>query len=417
MTDTVQIGASQMQIEDVEIKKLIPYERNAKKHDETQIKNVMESIKQFGFAQPLVVDKDNVVIIGHCRLIAAKRLKKKTVPVLRMEKLTQDQVDKLRLLDNKLNESDWDMDILTEDIPQLDFSDFDIDWGLGEDEKEEDIQIIEDEIPEPPKIPTTKSGQIFKLGNHRLICGDSTNADDIKRLMDNKKAAITFTSPPYNVGESSSLNGNTHMKDSKYIGSDDNLVNYDDLLNKSTQNAIKNSKFAFINLQMLANNKIILCEYLNAFKDKLCDIAIWVKNSTAPAMARRVMNSQFEFIYIFSEENNSRAIGTNDFRGTVSNVYNGNAQRNNEYSSIHSATFPMEFPAHFIKNFTNKGDQVLDTFGGTGTTLIVCEQLERCCYMCEIDPRYCDVIIERWEKFTGQKAELIGDANEKNNES
>ena len=121
-----------MKIENMLIKDIKPYERNAKKHDETQIKNVMESIKQFGIAQPLVIDKDGVLIIGHCRLIACKRLKMKEVPVVRMDDLTQEQVDKLRLLDNKLNESEWDYDLLAEDIPALDFSDFDLDWGFKE---------------------------------------------------------------------------------------------------------------------------------------------------------------------------------------------------------------------------------------------------------------------------------------------
>lgn len=121
-----------MKIENVKVSELIPYERNAKKHDVTQIKNVAESIKQFGFAQPIVVDKNNVVIIGHCRLLASKRLKLKEVPIVRMEDLTDEQVQKLRLLDNKLNESEWDMDLLIEDIPTLDFDGFDIDWNLPE---------------------------------------------------------------------------------------------------------------------------------------------------------------------------------------------------------------------------------------------------------------------------------------------
>lgn len=125
-----------MNVEMMAVKDIKPFERNAKKHDEKQIKNVMESIKQFGFAQPLVVDKDNVLIIGHCRLIASKRLKLDKVPVVKMDELTQEQVDKLRLLDNKLNESEWDFDLLSEDIPTLDFSDFDIDWGLPEEQEE-----------------------------------------------------------------------------------------------------------------------------------------------------------------------------------------------------------------------------------------------------------------------------------------
>ena len=135
--------SKQMNIENIAIKDIKPYERNAKKHDERQIKNVMQSIKNFGIVQPLVVDKDNVLIIGHCRLIAAKRLKLKEVPVVRMDELTQEQVDKLRLLDNKLNESEWDFDLLAEDILELDFSDFDIDWDLPED-IEENTEIEKD---------------------------------------------------------------------------------------------------------------------------------------------------------------------------------------------------------------------------------------------------------------------------------
>lgn len=152
-----------MKIENMLIKDIKPYERNAKKHDETQIKNVMESIKQFGIAQPLVIDKDDVLIIGHCRLIACKRLKMKEVPVVRMDDLTQEQVDKLRLLDNKLNESEWDFDLLAEDVPTLDFSDFDIDWGLPEEEETVE-EIIEDEVPGVPEEVKSQLGDLWLLG-------------------------------------------------------------------------------------------------------------------------------------------------------------------------------------------------------------------------------------------------------------
>ena len=154
-----------MKIEQLPIKDIKPYERNAKKHDERQIKNVMQSIKNYGIVQPLVVDKDDVLIIGHCRLIAAKRLKLKEVPVVRMDELTQEQVDKLRLLDNKLNESEWDFDLLAEDIPTLDFSDFDIDWGLPEEHE--------------AKIETRELKPYEKV--HYLITSDINNND---RLLD-----------------------------------------------------------------------------------------------------------------------------------------------------------------------------------------------------------------------------------------
>jgi hypothetical protein len=152
-----------MKTEDMKVGDLIPYDRNAKKHDERQITNVMESIRQFGFAQPIVADKNNVVIIGHCRLIAAKRLGLRKVPVLRMEELTEEQAQRLRLLDNKLNESEWDMELLAEDIPELDWDGFDIDWNLpGADDELTDI--VEVDVPEPPKTPQAKPGDVFQMG-------------------------------------------------------------------------------------------------------------------------------------------------------------------------------------------------------------------------------------------------------------
>ena len=153
----------------------------------------------------------------------------------------------------------------------------------------------------------------------------------------------------------------------------------------------------------------MFCDYLYKFKKHLCDISIWKKTTTAPAMAERVMNSQFEFVLFFSKENNSRAVGTNNFRGTVSNVFECSPQRKNEFSEIHAATFSVEFCSHYINTFCKKNGIVLDLFGGTGTTLIACEQLDRTCYMMELDPKYCDVIIRRYENLTGEKAVLIND--------
>ena len=187
-----------MNIEQMKLADLKPYEGNAKKHDETQIKNVMQSIKEYGIVQPLVVDKDNVLIIGHCRLIAAKRLKLKEVPVVRLEDLSEEEAQKLRLLDNKLNESEWDFDLLADQIPELDFSGFDIDWGLPEDE-EDNKDIIEDEPPAPPEVPFSQLGDLWLLGDHRLLCGDSCNLDDVQRLMDGALADCVITDPPYNM--------------------------------------------------------------------------------------------------------------------------------------------------------------------------------------------------------------------------
>jgi len=398
-------------VQEVSIDLLRPYERNAKIHGEEQVKQIAESIKEFGFISPCLIDKDYNIIAGHGRVMAAKRLNMEAVPCLFIEGLTEAQRKAYILADNRLTElGEWDFDKVQFELYELADMDFNIDLtGFELEEFKDSKEIVEDDYTEENIEPRAKLGDLYQLGNHRLICGDSTDVNVIDRLMDGVRADIAFTSPPYNAGNSAKLTGNTHMTECKYEDGNDDLSDYDELLIGATDNMLMFSKWAFINLQMLANNKRVICEWLNNYRDSLCDIAIWYKTATAPAMAERVMNSQYEFIFIFSNDNNSRAIGTKTFRGTVSNVYQGSAQRKNEYAEIHSATFPIEFVSHFVNNFTKTDDIVLDVFGGTGTTMIACEQLNRKCYMCELDPHYIDVIINRWETFTGKKAVKIDD--------
>jgi DNA modification methylase len=298
--------------------------------------------------------------------------------------------------------ADFGFDI--EDLPQVTFPTGE---KQGEGSQQTQEEQAKDDGFDEAKDPIERRvalGDIWQLGNHRLMCGDSTDSASVGKLTEGHIVDMAFTSPPYNAGASEELSGNTHTKGSKYANSDDNLVDYKGLLFKSTKNGIDHSKYSFVNLQMLAGNKTDVCEYFAYFKDNLCDIGIWNKTSTAPAMAKRVMNSQFEFIFIFSKDKPSRAIGTREFRGTVSNVFTCQPMRNNEFSYIHAATFSVEFASYYITTFSNQGESILDLFGGTGTSLIVCEQTNRKCYMMELDPHYCDVIIARWEKLTGQKA-------------
>lgn len=187
-----------MTVQDINISLIKPYKNNAKRHTDTQIANVAESIRQFGWAQPIVVDRDYTIIIGHCRYSAAKRLGLTTVPVVVAADLTDEQVRKLRNLDNKLNESEWDLDLLKDDILGLDFDGFDIDWGI---EEEAITDIVEDDAPEVDEEnePITHLGDIWQLGEHRLMCGDSTDAGTVAILMNGKKADLLLTDPPYNV--------------------------------------------------------------------------------------------------------------------------------------------------------------------------------------------------------------------------
>ena len=398
-------------VQEVSLEKLKPYERNAKQHPEEQLEKLQASIREFGFVSPCLIDKDYNIIAGHGRVMAAKQMGLERVPCVLIEGLTEEQRRAYILADNRLTElGGWDMDAVKIELEDLAMDDFDITLtGFDFDFADEDTEVIDDEYDEDKEdIPArTKLGDIWQLGDHRLICGDSTSAETFANLLQGGKADISFTSPPYNVGDSATLNGKAHDRKRKYLNDSDDSSEYSNLISESAINMLNSSEWSFINMQMLANNKSDIIDWLHNFKDEICDIAIWNKTSTAPAMAERVMNSQFEFVFILSKEHNSRAIGTRNFRGTVSNVYTGSAQRNNEYFELHAATFPMHLPSHFIESFTNQGDSVLDCFGGTGTTMIACEQLGRKCYMVELDPRYCDIIIDRWEQFTGREAVLI----------
>ncbi len=187
-----------MQVTLKKLAEIQPYKKNAKKHDARQIKNVAESIKQYGFVQPIVIDKDGIIVIGHCRALAAKKLGIKEVPCVCVDDLTPEQVDALRLVDNKSNESEWDFDLLKDELPALDLDAFDFDWGLPEEESEE---VTEDEAPEVDEVsePVTKRGDIWQLGRHRLMCGDSTKSEDVDSLMGGRLADMLLTDPPYGV--------------------------------------------------------------------------------------------------------------------------------------------------------------------------------------------------------------------------
>ena len=255
-----------------------------------------------------------------------------------------------------------------------------------------------DEIPEPPKKPKSKLGDIYQLGNHRVMCGDSTK--DLDRLMI-KNAKITVTSPPYNMG----INARATDKDvtSKYKNSDDNMENYLEFLCLFTKSCMKYSKYTFVDIQQLAGNKLDFIDYLYTFKHNFCDRIIWDKEQAAPALAKNITNSQFEDILIFRTKiNPSRSINTGkQFHGTISNIYRGRPQKNNDIADIHKATFPLHLPSFIIKNFSVKNDIIIDPFLGSGTTLIACEQTKRICYGMELDPAYVDVIVKRFINYLG----------------
>ena len=395
--------AKTVEMTEVAVSLLRPYGRNAKKHPQEQIEKLINSIQEFGFISPCLIDKENRIIAGHGRVQAAKQIGMDKVPCVYIEGLTEEQRRAYIIADNRLTElGGWDMDIVFEELEDLDDIGFDIEL-TGFDLPEEEPEITEDDfnVEDVPTETTVKTGDIWQLGDHRLICGDSTDVDTVKKLMGGEVADIGFTSPPYNVG--TGVTEVTMNKTSKYNGNDDNKTDadYTEFLDLYIQATIENAQYVFCNIQSLANNKTALIEVLNHNKDIYADTIIWDKGHSAPAMAKNVLNSTFEYIHVFSKKA-TRSIGTIEFHGNIDNIFHLPPQRKNEYSAVHNATFSVEFASWFISRFAK--NSVLDSFGGTGTTLIACEQLGRKCFMIELDPLYCDIIIQRWEKFTGKKA-------------
>jgi DNA modification methylase len=409
-----------MQIEQVPVEKLIPYVNNSRTHSEEQVAQIAASIREFGFNNPVLIDKDDTIIAGHGRIQAARKLGLAEVPCVRLEHLTETQRKAYIIADNRLAlNAGWNEELLTIELNDLLADGFALDiLGFDSDELKSLLDPVtptegltdEDAVPEVPEEPKTKPGDIYQLGRHRLMCGDSTSIDAVEKLMGKQEVDFLFTSPPYNAGDSEKLSGNTHTTDNKYATyRDDKTQNdYLDFLRGFTNAWMWVSKCMAVNIQQLAGNKIAFVEYLESYKNHLIDIAIWDKKHGAPQMAKNVMSNRFEYIVFFGQtENPSRAIPTADFQGTVQNVYEGQPNRNNEFSKVHAATFPVDFPEWAIKSFTKNKAIIADAFGGTGTTMIACEKLGRTNFTMELDPKYCDLIVKRWEDFTGKKAELI----------
>ena len=353
--------------------------------------------------RPIVVDGEGVVLGGNMRLKALQHMKYKEIPdewVKRADELTEDEKKRFIIEDN-VGFGDWDFDALANewDTELLD------DWGLdlpvdfaGTPEAHEDDYEIPDEIE-----TDIVRGDLFEIGDHRLMCGDSTKSDDVVKLMDGNRCTITFTSPPYNAGDNS-LGGNKKMKSSKYLSSDDNMSEdeYLNLLILSTQNSIKISDVVCYNHQILAGNKFVVPQWINHFRYKLIDRAIWNKGGGQPAAADRVLNSRFEDLYFFSGINDKpkRSFPNALFHGTESNIYDGRGNSGeNKESGSHAATMPIHLPNWILSVIDANGNSVYDPFLGSGTTMVAAHQLNRRCYGMEIDPKYCQVIIDRMLKI------------------
>ena len=386
-----------MNIEYKKLKALTPYEKNTKKHDKTQIENVAESIRQYGFVQPIVVDKNNVIVIGHCRYEAAKKLKLETVPCVCVDELTDEQVKALRIVDNKSNESPWDMDFLTDELAEVDLSMFDFDFGI---EDEENSEIVEDEAPEVDEDaePITKLGDIWQLGRHRLMCGDSTSIEDVEKLMGGQLADMLLTDPPYNVA----YEGKTK----------DRLTIQNDSMDNDSFRQFLRDAFSSADAVMKQGAVFYIwhadSEGYN-FRGACFDIGwkvrqclIWNKNSMV--MGRQDYQWKHEPCLYGWKEGASHLWASDRKQTTVIDY-----QRPTK-AEIHPTMKPVGLFDYQIKNNTKGGDIVLDLFNGRGTTIMACEQNGRVARCMELDPRYVDACVKRWENFTGEKAVLLNDS-------
>lgn len=411
-----------MQVYELPIDEIVPYVRNQKKHDKKQIDNVAQSLREFGWVQPVVVDKDNNIIIGHCRILAAQKLARNNpdflqVPVVKLEDLSPEEANKLRLLDNKLNESDWDLDILAEDIPELDFSGFDIDWELPTPELD-DEEVIEDEPIEAPDEPKSKLGEIYQLGEHRLMCGDSTKIEDVKKLTNGELVDMLLTDPPYNVAlgqsgghalrpsEAKQLHRRT---DGKIIqndswNSDEEFIEFLVKVFKTGLEVMKpGATFYIWYADTQALNFRLACKEAGM---QIRQNLIWNKNVFT--FGRQDYQWKHEPC-LYGWKDGASHLWASDRKQTTVIDFNKPVK-----SDLHPTMKPVGLFDYQIKNNTKGGDIVLDLFDGSGTTIMACEQNGRRAYCMELDPRYVDAAIERWEKFTGNKAVLLngGEDNE-----
>ena len=364
-----------------------PYKKNAKKHDETQIKNVMQSMKEFGVVQPIVVDRNNTIIIGHCRYEAMKRLGYDQLQEdwVKVVDLSEEDAEKLRLLDNKLNESEWDFELLKDLVPSIDFSDFEIDFNLPED-IEENTEIEEDEAPEPPTEPKAKLGDLYQLGSHFLICGDSTDIAVIDRLMDGVKADMVLCDAPYGYKYESNYQDKYEM-----LQNDDKILDFIPAI----WGAMKDNcpVYEFCGWQSLKQ----WLEYFENTSLDLKNVIIWKKNNWSMGDLKGAYAGQYEVILYL----NKGRVELNGARDT--DIW----EFDREPPKMHPTMKPIELIAYALNKSSKKGDAVLDCFGGSGSTLIACEQTGRKCYTCEIDTHYIDVIIQRYINLKGTDKDVF----------
>jgi len=385
-------------------KDLIPYARNSRTHSDEQVAQIVASIKEFGFTNPILVDEEGLIIAGHGRVQAAQRLKLDEVPTIVLEYLTDAQKKAYVIADNKLAlNAGWDFDMLKVEFNDLIDMDFDLSL-IGFDDKELN-QILADPteglvdpevIPETPVEPISKVGDMWLLGNHRLLCGDSTLVDNIDRLMINK-ADMIFSDPPWNVNYGDNL-ANGKYKDRKILNDSMNAEDWNVFVDGFCKSFLIGSKpGAIVYLVMSAQEWPVIDKYLRENNFHWSSTIIWKEDTLV--ISRKDYHTQYEPIWYGWNSDASRLKVLEDRK--QSDVWDIDRPK---VSDLHPTTKPIELVERAINNSSSPNDVILDLFLGSGSTLIASEKTGRICYGMELDPKYADVIIKRWQDFTGKDA-------------
>lgn len=403
-----------MEIKTVKVSELNPHPKNPRIHPESALNKLVKSIREYGWTNPILVSKDGYILAGHARLKAAEKAGIEEVPAIYLP-LEGSKAEAYLIADNRLqDETEWDNEKLKNLLAELDKGDFDIELtGFDVNEIEDlmtqfytESKTDEDRIPEPPEEPITKSGDLWLLGNHRLLCGDAANKSDVERLMDGKKADVAFTDPPYNIG-----------------------YDYWDYLDTKEAGVYKNWCEQWF--EILTEYAIVTLITVGQWNMKMwfdiqkpLGIITWIaRNKTSGSKIS--LFSVWEPILVYAKK-------IKKFRRNKADILEGMLVReegefvtdvneaieyvknncdlleiNNKLQTdvkLHKCPKQVRLVKELLLRYSSKNDLILDVFGGSGTTLIAAEQIDRICYIMELDETYCDVIVNRWETLTGQKA-------------
>lgn len=440
-----------VELREVEIAALKPYERNAKQHSKDQVGKIARSISEMGFLSPCLIDKELNVIAGHGRIMAAKEIGLEKVPCVFIEGLTEEQRKAYILADNRLTElGEWDMDMVQQELADLADADFDISiTGFDTDLRFDDsmAQITDDgwtEAEVHAEEPRSRIGDIYQLGNHRLMCGDSTDQGMVAALMDGAKADLLVTDPPYNIGLGGEKSGaaqsmdemstrRKRQKDGAFL-LNDNLGDQEfvEFLTKAMTNAkdaLREGGAFYVWYATRTTEQFL--EGMRKAGLEVKQILIWVKNHFTlgrqdyqwqhePCLygwkegaAHYFLDSRKQSTVIEDQLPDLSRMKKADMEALLREIYRAEVQTDvireakPNISELHPTMKPLKLIARQIRNSSQPGETVLDLFGGSGTTLIACEQMDRKCCMMEYDPHYADVIVDRWEKMTGKTAVLV----------